>query len=80
MNALIAQSEYKRLHGIVSTRILRGVREFVGRCENCGSTDNLTCHHVIKVAHNGTDYADNLVVLCWDCHEVLHWLEEMENR
>ena len=75
ITTLIAQSDFKRLNNISATRLIRGIRESVGICENCGSTEDLTCHHVKKRCYNGTDYGDNLVVLCKECHEALHYLE-----
>jgi len=75
VTAIVARSDIKRYHNIIVTRLLRGIRQHVGRCENCGGTENLTCHHVDKKCHCGTDYGDNIVILCADCHEVEHQLE-----
>ena len=73
--ALIAYAEFKRLKNILATKLIRNIREAVGACENCGSMEDLTCHHVKKRCRNGTDYGDNLVVLCEGCHEALHLIE-----
>ena len=73
---LIAHSEFKRLNNILATRLIRYIRKVVGECENCGSGIDLTCHHVKKRCQNGTNYGDNLVVLCEECHQALHLLEE----
>lgn len=75
MIALIACNELSRLNGILATRLVRGIRESAGSCENCGSMVALTCHHIKKRCNNGSDYGDNLVVLCTDCHNALHWIE-----
>ena len=74
--AIIDLGDFKRLNGIVYTRLMRGLKEAIGRCENCGSMEDLTIHHVTKISQNGVDHWDNLVVLCRDCHDVLHMLEE----
>lgn len=72
---LMALSEFKRLRNILATRLLRDIRESIAICENCGGLENLTCHHIQKRCYDGTDYGDNLVVLCVDCHHALHLLE-----
>jgi predicted restriction endonuclease len=34
------------------------------RCVNCGDTQKLSVHHIIKPRHGGTDDMSNLVALC----------------
>lgn len=78
--AMIAMNEHKRLCNLLSTQLLRYIRETIGECENCGGKENLTIHHIR--GHNGrkTDYGDNLVVLCMECHHALHVLEIKPKR
>ncbi|MHC4687706.1 MAG: HNH endonuclease [Planctomycetota bacterium] len=41
------------------------------RCRNpfCRSPKNLTVHHLVKRSQGGNDHIENLVTLCWECHE-----------
>jgi hypothetical protein len=41
-------------------------------CRRCGSTGELTLHHVIPRRRGGGDSEDNLVVLCEPCHLLWH--------
>ena len=41
-------------------------------CEICGKTNNLEIHHIIPVYRGGRSDADNLKVLCKDCHKKIH--------
>lgn len=70
--ALIARCEFKRMHNMLATTIRRGIRKSVGKCENCGNSELLEVHHVIKLCDGGTDFGDNLVILCKDCHDLIH--------
>lgn len=45
------------------------------RCVRCGSPDDLTMHHKIKVADGGETEADNLETLCATCHVFHHQVE-----
>ena len=38
------------------------------RCELCGSTRDLDAHHIVALAHGGTDDPSNGMCLCADCH------------
>lgn len=44
------------------------------QCQSCGSTENLTAHHILPVADGGTNRIDNLVTLCRLCHDHEHRL------
>ena len=48
-------------------------KETIGRCEMCGSIDNLEVHH-LTYKHFGKEmeHLDDLKVLCHKCHENLH--------
>jgi len=45
------------------------------RCRACGVTHRpvLVVHHVIPRSLGGNDVDDNLVVLCHNCHRLVHW-------
>lgn len=53
-------------------RVLRAnvVRKY-GQCAVCGSTDNLTVHHITPPRGDGELFFDdgNLIVLCKACHD-----------
>lgn len=52
-----------------------------GKCEVCGSTDNLVAHHMIPWEHsvNGRTDLANGQCLCRKCHKMMHndkaWIE-----
>lgn len=41
------------------------------RCQNCASSERLVVHHR-TYAHLGDEWPEDLVVLCWSCHEWEH--------
>lgn len=53
--------------------ISRFVREKSGKCEECGSTENLHVHHTTYV-HHGCEHQhlEDLKCLCKDCHLKTH--------
>ena len=44
------------------------------KCTECGSTEHLCVHHIIKMEPNNERYndIDNLTVLCRSCHLSIH--------
>lgn len=52
-----------------------------GRCEVC----NTYCehiahiHHIVPVEEGGSGDLDNLVCLCPNCHETVHWLQREQS-
>lgn len=42
------------------------------RCALCDDTRGLQVHHVVRRSQGGTDYAHNLITLCWKCHAAAH--------
>lgn len=56
--------------------ISRRLIQTVGKCEICGNTNGLVCHHIIsyhlfdkpKDAH----FSDNLICVCQSCHALIH--------
>lgn len=43
-------------------------------CEKCGETDieKLTRHHKILQSKGGSDFPENIQILCEDCHNKKH--------
>ena len=44
------------------------------RCLLCGASDRLTMHHIRPRALGGFDIEPNLMTVCGDCHQQLHYL------
>jgi len=42
------------------------------RCEWCGSRAGVDLHHIIEAKDGGTFADDNLLLLCWMCHQKAH--------
>ena len=42
------------------------------RCQLCGTMSNLEVHHKQFRSHSGHDSEDNLITLCYSCHEFVH--------
>ncbi len=42
------------------------------RCQRCGRRDRLEVHHLEHRSRGGRDANDNLIVLCRECHELIH--------
>lgn len=43
------------------------------RCQHCGRhVKRLHAHHIMHIAHGGTNDPSNLVLLCRDCHSFEH--------
>lgn len=40
-----------------------------GKCELCGTTMFLTCHHILPREDGGLNEEDNLIALCRSCHD-----------
>lgn len=54
----------------------RKKRDMVGRCQDCGTTDNLQAHHLVYRENWFDVQSDDLVVLCRACHEKRHGIAE----
>ena len=48
------------------------------RCQSCGTMSNLEVHHKQFRSHSGHDSEENLITLCFCCHEEMH--SPMRNR
>lgn len=46
----------------------RKYRNWVGKCESCGSTENLQTHHDEPLSMGGDLYDNTFTVLCTQCH------------
>ena len=46
------------------------------RCQVCGRPGKLEAHHVVEIAHGGTNDQGNLRTLCRACHIEHHRPEE----
>lgn len=51
------------------TAILKAAK---AKCENCNTSENLTINHKIPRAQGGTNEAENLEILCKECHKHYH--------
>lgn len=58
----------------------------IGKCEICGSTENLVAHHIVPWAYSikGRTDIKNGQCLCKNCHRMMHddnlWLEYMMRK
>jgi len=41
-------------------------------CQRCGSAGPLHIHHIHLRSQGGPDLVDNLLTLCWQCHDEVH--------
>jgi hypothetical protein len=55
-------------------RAIKQAKLFSGKCENCGSVENLHGHHKIKYSERPDlcDLIENIQVLCCRCHALEH--------
>ena len=42
------------------------------KCERCETTEKLTINHRTPVSAGGTNEAENLQILCRECHDKYH--------
>jgi len=55
-------NNYRELHRQV-------LKRDSGRCQTCGSMQNLQAHHLKFHSQAGTDEEQNLITLCAECHK-----------
>lgn len=48
------------------------VEERDQRCRICGTSDSLHAHHVIYRSQGGSNDPENLLMLCHECHSLVH--------
>ena len=58
--------------GISNTRRKAVYRRDGYRCALCDCTQYLQIHHAIPRGEGGSDFAENLIVLCSKCHAQAH--------
>ena len=46
--------------------------ELGDKCANCGKDEGIEYHHVVPLAHGGTNNLGNIVPLCVECHKKAH--------
>lgn len=67
------------------TRWKKAVKK-IGKCEICGSNENLEAHHIIPWEYSikGRTDVKNGMCLCKECHKMMHndneWIDYMRNR
>ncbi len=50
-----------------------------GRCQVCGATRALECHHN-NYAHLGNERPEDVIILCRDCHRLFHERRTLQGR
>lgn len=43
------------------------------KCVGCGTTENITYHHILPVAFGGRNNLDNIAPMCPRCHKAAHY-------
>jgi 5-methylcytosine-specific restriction endonuclease McrA len=77
MKKIPAKNPRLRLDADSYRKLHRQVLERDGwRCQFCGSMQNLQVHHLKFRSQSGVDDEQNLITLCAECHEKLHWERE----
>jgi 5-methylcytosine-specific restriction endonuclease McrA len=61
----LSLEEYDRLRKQV-------LRRHGWRCQECGSSQHLEVHHLVKRSQLGDDEDENLISLCATCHRKRH--------
>ncbi|MBP2638228.1 MAG: hypothetical protein H6Q72_4135 [Firmicutes bacterium] len=56
---------------IVDKKLIQRIHQ-IGYCEYCGSHFNLQAHHIKSRGARGDDVPGNLILLCWQCHRIVH--------
>jgi len=46
------------------------------RCQICGRTSQLVCHHIRPIKCNGSHHASNLITVCQYCHKRIHKIKD----
>ncbi len=73
-DAVVEAPDTKRTATIPPRVRREALRRARYRCEaaNCQRTQFLEIHHRLPRAQGGTNESENLLVLCWRCHQALH--------
>jgi len=63
----------RQLRHVAGRAEMSAIREAKrGPCRCCNVNGRCHLHHLIPRARGGDDVADNLVPLCWVCHDLVH--------
>ena len=60
-------------------KLRKDLKKKIGKCEICGTNENLTIHHYLPKSEGGKDEAKNYMVLCRGCHTI-YYHKELEKR
>ena len=72
---MLPKNKQIRLHGKQMAQLVKEIYERdQHKCAVCGKwvADGHKPHHVVYKSHGGSDVAENLVLLCDDCHYQVH--------
>lgn len=57
---------------ISNPKLIKAMKD-IGWCEYCGKKNGqLETHHIKSKSSGGNDVKDNLIVLCFECHRIVH--------
>lgn len=51
-----------------------------GKCAECGTTENLTLHHIVPLSDGGLDEAENFMILCDEHQKRLHGIHKKKRE
>jgi 5-methylcytosine-specific restriction endonuclease McrA len=73
MNIILPKPKRVKLDSEAYAQICRQVLERDSwRCQHCGSATQLQVHHLRFRSALGDDDIENLITLCFSCHEKIH--------
>ena len=73
MNRIMPKLSRQRLDPKLYEQLREQVLQRDGwRCQCCGARSNLEVHHKEFRSQGGDDSEENLIVLCFSCHSLLH--------
>lgn len=73
MSAIGQKSRPIRLDAVSYERLRQEILGRDGwRCQSCGIMSNLEIHHRKFRSHSGADCEENLITLCFNCHQRMH--------
>jgi hypothetical protein len=58
--------------GISGSKRKKKIEAVNGKCEKCGSDNNVELHHKVSIKNGGDNSDGNLIVLCSECHKKIH--------
>jgi 5-methylcytosine-specific restriction endonuclease McrA len=73
MNAIFPKRKRVKLDPEAHAQLCRQVLDRDSwRCQHCGSATQLQVHHLSFRSALGDDDIENLITLCFSCHEKIH--------